>query len=144
MTSSLQLFVEVIEQDVMVDVVEELLQIQIDYPTPSAVLVRLCFAHSLYRTASRSEPVTVIGEVGIEDRSRHLRDGLLYEPVHHGRYAEDSFSFPSRFRDRHALYGARLIAAFQQLTSYRSPRFFEPGTQFVDSRSRDTTPDLPG
>jgi hypothetical protein len=122
----------------MVDVVEELLEVQIHNPAPSFMLEVAGFAHRLFRTSSGPEAVAVLREVGIEQRHQHLRYGLLDQSIQHGGNAEDAFAPPVRFGDRHTPYGAWLVAAIQQLASYRGPMDFEPSAQLPDVHPVDS------
>src|SRR5687768_1831874 len=64
---------------------KEFLQIHIHHPSTARLDVPLRLTHCIMRPAPRPESVAVLAERGIEDRLQHLQNGLLDDPVEHGR-----------------------------------------------------------
>jgi len=75
-------------QNVMVHFVKELLQVQINHPLATVLLVGQGLMHGIMRTAPGTKAVTELRESGIEYRSQHLTNGLLDQPIHHGGNAQ--------------------------------------------------------
>ena len=55
------------------------------------------------RVAPRSEPVAVVTELALEDRTDHLRDRLLEHAVRHARNAQRTL-IAIRFGDLYSAY----------------------------------------
>ena len=98
----------------MVDGVEELLEIDVDHPASTFLDVRARFAHGAVRGTARSEAVAVLGEAGIESRLQDLQEGLLDEPIEHGRDAELSLA-AAALGDHVPSHRLRLVGAREQL-----------------------------
>ena len=63
-------------------------QVEVHHPALAAPDVRLHLPHSLVGRALRAKPVAAWVEVGFPLLTHHLSNGLLDEPVEHGRYTQ--------------------------------------------------------
>jgi len=100
-------------QHVVVHAVEELLQIHIHHPAPPRLDVPLRLTDRVVRPPPRPEAVAVFRKRRIEDRLQHLQDGLLDEPVEHGRDAQLPHSAPA-LRDLLPTHRRRPVASPEQ------------------------------
>jgi len=63
---------DAVHQDVVIDLVEELADVKIDYPVTSLLGVRLGRAHRVVRTTSGPKPIAMRTEARLEDGRHRL------------------------------------------------------------------------
>ena len=107
-------------QHVVVHPVEKLLQVHIHHPSSPFLDVLLRFAHRIVCSAPRPEAVAVPTERRVEPRLQHLQDGLLDEPVQHGRNPQLPDPSPT-LRYLLPSYRLRLVGPRQQPLSDLPP-----------------------
>ena len=81
--------------------------------------------------APRLKPVTVIAEARLKDRSQHLSQGLLNEPIQETGNAEHPFASLGlvNFHSTNRLWA---VSAFQQRDSQCWPLRAEPFREFFE------------
>ncbi|MPM89195.1 hypothetical protein SDC9_136303 [bioreactor metagenome] len=77
-----------LHQHVVIDGVEELGEVDVHGNGVAVLHIRLYLFDRLVGIAARSEAEARRREARFEDRREHLGDGLLDDPVHHGRDAQ--------------------------------------------------------
>ena len=70
--------------------VEETLKVKVDYILVAFADYLLRSSQSIVTPSLRTEAVACLGELALIDWGQCLVDGLLHEPVYHGRYAEQA------------------------------------------------------
>ena len=74
----------------MVNFIEEAFQVNIYNVLITAVDVVLCFEYCLLGIFVRTETITVILKIYLEQIGQHLPYGLLEHPLDHGRHAQQT------------------------------------------------------
>jgi hypothetical protein len=123
-------------QDVVVDPVEELLQVDIDYHVVTGRDVLLRPLHRLMRRASRPKAEARLGERPVPIRLQHLHHRLLDEAVEHRWDAERPCAAGS-LRYLHSPHRLRSVSARKQLFTEHGPVLFQIGRQVIDSHPVD-------
>jgi hypothetical protein len=73
-------------QSVVIDSIEELLQVEVNYPAIACSDRPLCLRYGLMRRPSRSKTVAVIGKLRVRSPLQNLHDRLLDESIQHRRW----------------------------------------------------------
>src|SRR5215472_13654176 len=97
------LLLQPINEDVVVDPVEKLLQVHVDYDPSTRLHITLRRNNGVVCASARTEAVAVPTESWIKHRLQHLQQSLLDQSIRDRRDAE--LALPSiRFRDRYPSY----------------------------------------
>ena len=86
--------------------------------------------HRLMGGAAGPKAVACLGEVGVEDRSEHLKQGLLDETVKDRRHPETAH-FASGLGDEHPADRGRAVGACVETGADFGPVGVKPGTKFL-------------
>lgn len=120
-------------EDVVIHFVEELFQVHIHNPLSSGLLVFPRLPDCVVRTPFGTETIAVFGKIRIEDRTQHLTDSLLNQPVNHCWNTKLAHS-AARLRDFDPLDRIWLVGFFQQSLPDAGPCFPEIfGSNFDES-----------
>jgi len=99
-------------QFTLVDRVEELLQVHVNGIDVAFVNELLAFPKGLVGTPPGAESVARLAELTFVNRGKHLRDGLLYHPIHNRGDAQQAF-LPVVFGDFHPSHRIRAVLPTQ-------------------------------
>src|SRR3989304_6250636 len=83
------------------------------------------------------EAETRFRELRIEDRRQDLRDGLLDQPINHGRYSQRPPA-PARLRDHHPTPRLRAVAAIDKALANRRPLLAREFGEVLNGHAVDT------
>ena len=115
-----------VHQDVVVDAVKELLQVHVHHRPAARLHVLLRCQHRAMRASPRPEAVAMLAERGGNQWLQHLQQGLLDQPVHHGRYPQLARA-TTGFGYAHTAHWRGPVAAVEQCRPYGHP----PGLEVV-------------
>ena len=118
-------------QHVVIDSVKELLQIHIHDPAPPFSHVRARLRNRLLRAAARTKAVARFGKARLKQRTHHLMQCLLYEPIQDRRNAQLTHSARG-LRNLHASHRLRLAPAIQQAFFDLRPMLLQVRHQLLD------------
>src|SRR3990170_386922 len=85
----------------------------------------------------RTEAVTALAEVGIEDGGQHLQDRLLYQPVQNRLDAQQACPLPVRLRDLYPSYRLGNVRLAEQLLPDPRPVLLQVWRQGFDRHPVD-------
>jgi len=119
-----------------IDPVEELLQVQVHHPLEALLQMPPGFGYCRVTASPRSETVAAPVERRLVVRAEHLVHRLLYDPIHHVRYAKSSLA-AACLRDPDPADQAGPITSVQQRASQRRHDFADVLAHLIDAyRSR--------
>src|SRR3990172_6122291 len=124
-------------QHVMVHTVEELLQIHIHHKAIARFHVGLGRHDRVVAPSPRTEAVTALAEVGIEDGGYHLQDRLLNQPVQNRRDAQQACPLPVRLRDLYPSDRLGNVRLAEQLLPDARPVLLQVRRQGLDRHPVD-------
>ncbi|MNC15113.1 hypothetical protein D3C75_629150 [compost metagenome] len=108
----------------MIYPIEELLQIEIDYPVIPRTDIVLSLFHCLMGRASGPEPIAVIAERRIPLPLQFLHHRLLDKAIDYRRDTQQAFA-AAGFRDAHSSHRGWAVTAGQQLRFQFRPVVFQ-------------------